>query len=171
MGLSMSKYEPLEELLRGCVRTNVELTFGEVEQVLGFRLPDSARRYRGWWANEAKSHVQARSWMNAGWQTWDVKLSDEKVLFRRRRAPPGLAGETDGSQRAIIDLAALSYGAARLVRDYAAEADGDIAAAISRGLDEAAMARRAHLIELIRANAPKVPGDSTDLIREDRDAR
>ena len=162
----MSKYEPLEKLLQGCADTSVRLAFEDIEQVLGFKLPPSARRHRGWWANEEKSHVQARAWKNAGWRVWEVDLDDERVRFDRViRDPANVA------QRVEIDLQDLSYGAARLVKDYASEMGGDLSAAILRGLDEAAMARRGRLIDLIRANAPKVPGDSTDLIREDRDAR
>jgi hypothetical protein len=58
-----------------------------------------------------------------------------------------------------------------MVSDYASENGGDVAAAISRAIEEAAGARRNKLIDSIRANAPIVSGDSTDMIRADRDAR
>jgi hypothetical protein len=42
------------------------MSFAQIEEVIGRDLPDSARRYQAWWANERSgSHVQARSWLDA----------------------------------------------------------------------------------------------------------
>ena len=62
-----------------------EATFGDVESVIGFRLPASARRYRAWWANQngASSHVQANAWIAAGWEVTAVDLAAETVRLRR----------------------------------------------------------------------------------------
>ncbi|HEX3916254.1 MAG TPA: hypothetical protein VHW60_02870 [Caulobacteraceae bacterium] len=164
----MSKYEPLEHFLRSCSRA--PRTFGEVEAILGFKLPESAHQHRGWWANEPKSHVQARAWMSAGWQVWAVKLDEGEVEFRRPSTGPE-PSDWRPRDRIEINLGELPLGASRMLRDYAAENGGDLAAAASRALQEAAVARRGRLLDLIRANAPLAPDDSTDLIREDRDAR
>jgi hypothetical protein len=168
----MSKYDPLQHNLRARSQSgpDIELSFGEIEKILGFKLPPSAREHSAWWANERGTHVQARAWMDAGWQVWRVSRSTGKVYFRPRgqehRTQPRTA-----KAPVELDLELLSARAARMVADYANENGGDIAAAISRAIEEAATARRSQLIDSIRANAPIVPGDSTDMIRADRDAR
>jgi hypothetical protein len=151
----------------------MELSFEEVEKILGFKLPPSAREHSAaWWSNERGTHVQARAWMDAGWQVWHVNRSKEKVYFkpddqeRLSRPPPSTTKTT-----VAIDLDALPPRAARMVSDYASENGGDVSAAVSRAIEEAAAARRNQLIDRIRANAPVVPGDSTDIIRAERDAR
>ena len=167
----MSKYAPLRHNLQARPRADTELTFREIEKILGFELPASAHEHSAWWSNERETHVQARAWMDAGWQVWHVRRSEKKVYFRpcepsRQPPPPQTTNAT-----VEIDLGSLSVRAARLVTDYANEKGGSAAAAIGRAIEEAAAARRNRLIDRIRANAPLVQGDSTDLIREDRDAR
>ena len=63
-------------------------SFGEVESILGFRLPKSARLHRPWWANEnpGRSHTHALAWMSAGWKTAEVDLGAETLVFRRVKA-------------------------------------------------------------------------------------
>ena len=69
-----------------CARPGSEwwATFGEVERVLGFRLPDSARRYPAWWANSSGGgHSQTLAWQAAGWRTRRVSIAAETLLFVR----------------------------------------------------------------------------------------
>jgi hypothetical protein len=49
----------------------LELTFNDIEGIIGAGLPASAYRYRAWWAND-KTHVHARAWMDAGWGGWNL---------------------------------------------------------------------------------------------------
>ena len=78
------KYAPLFHHLEGLSRSDWTTTFAELERILGFPLPDSARLYRPWWANAAKSgHCQAMAWSVAGWKTGDVDLEAETLVFRR----------------------------------------------------------------------------------------
>ena len=79
----MSKYEPLRGFLRAQSRARIVMSFAEVERVLGFRLPASARDHQAWWANESSSHVQARAWMNAGYETAEVDLGAKRLVFKR----------------------------------------------------------------------------------------
>lgn len=78
----MGKYSALAEYLRGqAAKQEVLLTFKEIENILGFELPTSAKRHRCWWAND-ESHVQAKEgWMNAGWVVKTVNLKEEKATF------------------------------------------------------------------------------------------
>jgi hypothetical protein len=84
----MSKYDPLYKWL--CTQamkkvTKIPLTFEQVEAILGFVLPDTARIKPQWWANEADSsrHVQRNAWMNAGYETRHLDLKKEQVEFVR----------------------------------------------------------------------------------------
>ena len=59
-------------------------SFREIEAILGFRLPESARRYRPWWANQKSGgHSQALAWLAAGWETANVDMEAETLLLRR----------------------------------------------------------------------------------------
>ena len=172
----MSKYQPLQQFLSlyDPTKNQAPLTFEKIEQLLGCPLPPSARENRRWWQNDPTSHVQAKAWLDAGWQAWKVNLAGKEILFSRKqsdqenRVSASVAPSIDDL---YIDLRDLSVPAAKLLRDYISECEGDSSAAIRRALHEAAMARRGRLIDRIRANAPNVGSDSVDLIREDRDAR
>ena len=70
-----------------------------------------------------------------------------------------------------IDHTALTNGAMRLLEDYCEEQRCTLPEAIAGLLNTMALERRRQLIEWFRKNALPVPGDSTDIIREERDAR
>ena len=80
----MGKYEPLAAYLTDAREDVWVASFSEVEVVLGFPLPPSARNHREWWGNQrGGGHSQARGWQDAGWQVWKVDLQAERVEFRR----------------------------------------------------------------------------------------
>ena len=79
-----SRYEPLRRHLANQAETVVTMTFAEIEDILGAPLPESARRYRPWWANEkAGTHVHARAWLDASRRTANVDLTNRTVEFAR----------------------------------------------------------------------------------------
>jgi hypothetical protein len=81
----MSKYENLTTYLveAGAEKSPLRLSFDRVEKIIGSPLPESARRYQAWWANQSgKGHSQAYSWACAGWRTTDLDLRNELVTFR-----------------------------------------------------------------------------------------
>ena len=83
----MSKYLPLARHLESLPADRWDARFSEVEEVLGFALPTSARRHRPWWANQGTAgHSQTSGWMSAGWLTENVSLEDERVSFVRNAA-------------------------------------------------------------------------------------
>ena len=168
----MSKYEPLNRFLSAQAAGEVPLSFAEVERTLGFRLPKSARQYAPWWANEVEGgHVQARAWLGAGWKTSRVDLAGERVVFVRAAAAPSSPASAADNVPIVVDLASLPLAAAKLLKDYAAEAQGDMSQAVSRALLEAARARRARIIDRFPMTAVRTDVNSVDLIREDRDER
>ena len=170
----MSKYQTLKRFLITQSVSEVPMSFDEVETTLGFSLPRSARRYAPWWANETEGgHVQARAWLDAGWRTSRVDVPGERVVFVRANPEPPVpqSGSRAMSGAVSIEIGALPLPAARLLREYAQEAGGDFTAAVARGLQEAAIARRAKVLARFPLAGERSPVDSVDLIREDRDAR
>ena len=78
-----SKYDPLRSHLEDLDQDAVTLPFEDIEVLVG-GLPRSAVDHPAWWANESTgSHVQARSWMNAGWRVDGYDVSEGWVRFRR----------------------------------------------------------------------------------------
>jgi hypothetical protein len=174
-----SKYARLGQHLRNTPEDRIRLPFEDVEAILGFDLPKSARTFAPWWANDdGGSHVQAQSWMQAGWRTCDVDVPGEQVTFERVTKPsPQTAGGVEELGVAFvrnelrIDTSQLSIGANRALSFYLEDADGNASQALELALDDAMVQRRHRLIDWFRVNAPKVPGDSTEIVREARDAR
>ena len=86
------KYAPLfRHLVSTSASPEWRTTFGEIEAILGFRLPDSARLYRPWWSNQNKGagHSHALSWHAAGWKTCKVDIEAETLVFARVSPPVG----------------------------------------------------------------------------------
>ena len=75
------KYAPLYRHLSASCSVTWLASFGEIEAILGFRLPASARRHRAWWANGG--HSQADAWLAAGWRTRSVDFGEETLVFER----------------------------------------------------------------------------------------
>ena len=77
-----SKYDPLYHHLGNSSETVIALSFSEIERILGFALPASARRHQAWWANEREgTHSHARSWLEASYGTQGVDLNAQTVRF------------------------------------------------------------------------------------------
>lgn len=82
------KYQRLYTHLCGLATREWRATFGEIESVIGFGLPASARLHRPWWSNQSgvNGHSQAMAWGAAGWETAEVDMEAETLLLRRRPA-------------------------------------------------------------------------------------
>jgi uncharacterized protein YcaQ len=77
----MSKYKPLSERLAGQAGDEWRASFDDVEGVLGFSLPKSARTSGAWWSAADKAHHQA--WLAQGWKVAAVDRTLGSVVFRR----------------------------------------------------------------------------------------
>ena len=87
------KYAALYRHLSAHPGSEWPATFGDVEQILGFRLPGSARRHSAWWSNGTGGHSHALSWHAAGWRTRAVNIAAETLMFVRGEdasEPPGM---------------------------------------------------------------------------------
>ncbi len=81
---SGSKYFPLFEYLQQQPDAGLlELSFAEVETIVGDTLPASAQSTRAWWANSKT--IQGQSWQDAGWLVDDVDFENGYVVFRPQR--------------------------------------------------------------------------------------
>lgn len=61
----------------------VPLSFNQIEEIIGSDLPPSARIRRVWWANDSIGHSHSQLWLEAGWRTTYVNLTEGKVTFSR----------------------------------------------------------------------------------------
>ena len=79
------EYRLLYEYLRDRFSDRLVLTFGQIEDLLGFALPAAARAERGWWGNSdlgAERSRQSDAWTLAG-RTASVNLGAQCVTFER----------------------------------------------------------------------------------------
>lgn len=79
---SRGKYRRLYNHLQSRPRREWQTTFQEIESILGFELPRSARLHRPWWSNQRNGHSQACAWNSAGWETANVNLHSETLSLR-----------------------------------------------------------------------------------------
>lgn len=81
------KYQRLYTFLSRLQAEEWRASFSEIESILGFSLPVSARLHRPWWANQSggSGHSQALAWGVAGWETAEVDMTAETLLLRRRQ--------------------------------------------------------------------------------------
>jgi CBS domain-containing protein len=63
----------------------VQLSFNQIEEIINMDLPASARNHRAWWANDSVGHSHSQLWLEAGWRTTYVNLSEGKITFSRIR--------------------------------------------------------------------------------------
>jgi len=84
-----SKYEALQIFLQGKYLStkHISLSFYQLEEVMGSKLPKSAYEYRQWWANQTDSNArpQAKAWLSAKYEVETVQqnLKSGSVTFRR----------------------------------------------------------------------------------------
>lgn len=82
----MSKYEPLLRHLSDLHSGEWRATFADVEAILGFPLPDSARQHSAWWSNNRQGSRHSAAWLDAGWRAEELSLTARRVVFRRGAA-------------------------------------------------------------------------------------
>ena len=174
------KYAPLKHHLEGRFATSeTPMSFREVEAVLGFPLPVSARKHQAWWSNTRHGHSHAAAWLDAGWRTANLDLAREAVTFIKDAAS-GLAEEIApfrqreterGAGQVILRLGDLSPMGQKLIQDHAEKHGGDLARAVVDVLNDAGYRRRRSLLDWFAQATPRLATNSVDLIREGRDER
>jgi hypothetical protein len=81
--MTVSKYCTLGEDLIQRDTDQVTLTFSDVEEILGFPLPKSARKFRTWWANDTSHSHAVNGWLNYGWRVKEIDLQEQYVRFEK----------------------------------------------------------------------------------------
>ena len=92
----MGKYTKLGRFFQTQASDFIRMTFDEVEQEAGFGLPASARLHQAWWANDHARHVQAKAWLDAGFESEQVDMKAQMLVFRRVKAEPAPAKPKHG---------------------------------------------------------------------------
>ena len=85
------KYRSLYTHLCSLPAQEWRTTFREIESIIGFELPPSARLHRPWWSNQSggNGHSQALAWSVAGWETADVDMDAETLVAQTAKASGG----------------------------------------------------------------------------------
>ena len=78
------KYIRLAAFLAGRppAEDRVEMSLGEIEDLVGETLPANAK-FPSWWRNDDR-RMHARAWLTAGWEVVEMNGDDPKVVFSRR---------------------------------------------------------------------------------------
>ncbi|WP_424947517.1 DUF7662 domain-containing protein [Candidatus Spongiihabitans sp.] len=94
-----SKYDPLQQHLKAQSSAHILMSFAEIEQLLGFDLPPSARKHRPWWSNNPSNSRITEAWLSAGYQSAKVDMAAGCLVFRRQQQNPSpfSAGWNDAS--------------------------------------------------------------------------
>ena len=77
---SGGKYYSFTNYLRNSNLDHLEMTFDEIENILGFNLPSSIRKHRANWSNTTTLSFPC-SWLKAGYKTREVDMFKETVTF------------------------------------------------------------------------------------------
>jgi hypothetical protein len=80
-----AEYLSLHKYLDDRYADTVVLTFSEIEDLLGFTLPELARIQQDWWANsnpQSTPSAQSRSWLQAS-RTANPNMQAQTVVFER----------------------------------------------------------------------------------------
>ena len=85
--MEQTKYWLLTRYLENCGKNELSLTFEEIEGILGFELPQSARDHAVNWSN-TKTLRLPLAWLNAGYRTHNVNLFEGKVHFTKSEEMP-----------------------------------------------------------------------------------
>jgi hypothetical protein len=82
----MSVYDPLRDKLIANASPSFNMTFADIEALIGRSLPKSAYQYDAWWANEdpeKTAHSHSRAWTIAGYSA-EPHRAQRTVTFRRK---------------------------------------------------------------------------------------
>lgn len=80
-----SKYAPVVEYLQGVRSDRVDLTYGQIEEMVGEPLPPSAHNHRAVWSNSDQNPWPLmRHVLDAGWRVESIQMGSKVVLVRTR---------------------------------------------------------------------------------------
>jgi hypothetical protein len=83
----MSKYDALGAFLRSQGRHEIEMSFTDIEGIVGTKLPAKSQANRAWWSNNPNNNVMTKVWLAAGYRSERVDLKRRRLVFRRSLSP------------------------------------------------------------------------------------
>lgn len=97
------KYRALGEYLSKLPSEPQTLSFNRIEQILGSKLPASARDYDAWWSNSPVPGRHNSVWLEAGWQTDCLNRNAGSVSFIKSdlRQPASRASNNGSSTTSV----------------------------------------------------------------------
>lgn len=81
---SVYEYQRFKEWLKESGKDHVQLSFSQVEEIIGSKLSPAARKYDAWWSNHP-SHPLTIQWLEAGYKADSHSLTAETVTLSRTR--------------------------------------------------------------------------------------
>jgi hypothetical protein len=78
----MTKYAALGDYLSRQKAGLLQMSFADIERIIGGSLPAS-QRYPAWWSNNPMNNTMTRVWLDAGFQTEQVDIVGRRLTFRR----------------------------------------------------------------------------------------
>jgi hypothetical protein len=180
----MSAYVALRRYLESRLEDRLQMTFRDIEGVLGRPLPRSARTHRAWWSNNGSNNVMTREWLAAGRITENVDMGSERVTFVRKAPEVDVRYGTAPQSRARFAAeASMAFAFAKAPADLSPRAQeylamlsksvGGDADVLKVALERAAArsARQAIVAKYAGAGLASGGLDSADIVREARDGR
>lgn len=77
------KYYALKEFFSKCNEDEVALTFTQIEKIIGFKLPTSARKYISWWSTQGGQYTISIAWTSEHYFRKKIDFKGEKIYFQR----------------------------------------------------------------------------------------
>jgi DNA-binding transcriptional regulator YiaG len=79
-----SKYYRLFQQLQASDQPEVTLSIDQIARLIDGDLSPNAREKRAWWSNrDSPSAVQAHAWIQAGYHTSEIDLTQQTITFRK----------------------------------------------------------------------------------------
>ncbi|MBO5869726.1 MAG: hypothetical protein J6Q89_03145 [Clostridia bacterium] len=101
------KYRFLSDYLYQSNLSRVKLSYSEIEDILKFKLPDSAATHRAFWANTT-SHSIALSWLTVNYSVVEANLEEKYIIFERKRDFEKMT--IDEQMRTVVTEIVSEYG-------------------------------------------------------------
>jgi len=77
------KFQKLKDFFSNQRNKRIVLTFKQIEEILGFKLCDSAYKHRVYWNDKSSpTHTFTKAWTEAGYEVEDYsEITKRKVTF------------------------------------------------------------------------------------------
>ncbi len=101
------KYRFLSDYLYASNQNRIKLSYREIEDILKFKLPESANTHRAFWANTT-SHSIALSWLSVNYAVVEVDIENKYIVFEKKRNFE--KAHIDEQMRIIVNEIISEYG-------------------------------------------------------------